>query len=244
MPYHRLWRRGCKAAPSPPGMAVERRVARLPGPWSGGSVAAPLRSYRDGSASAPAALACTRSNLRRGVPGSTGAHHGYRPPGHDWPGVDHASGLRIPRRRGSHAPARLPAEREPARRRSATRARRRRAPRPSPLGCRRWVRGHDRPPGRLARSRRGPRDRRTRGGAPPVSEQQGLLVGRGLAALRSLEPRPPRAGRVQPRRANAPATCRSGRSGRPSNLAPRAAGDPDRPTIYRSHSGQERRRLR
>src|SRR5262245_24419862 len=43
-----------------PGMAVERRVARLPGPWSGGRRGRPLRSRPGRELGAPAALAATR----------------------------------------------------------------------------------------------------------------------------------------------------------------------------------------
>ena len=126
----------------------------------------------------------------------------------------------------------------------AARARGRRTPRPSAVGRRRRLRRHHRPVGRRTRSRRGPRHRRTTGGAPAVREQQGLLDGRGRRTLRSSGPRPPRAGGLRHRRANALAVRRGGRCNGPPNLAPWAAGKAGPPPHHRSQCGQERRRLR
>lgn len=57
MPYHRRWRRGCKAAPSLPGWlsSLESLASRAPHPAA--CVAAPSDPCRDGSRYAPAALA-------------------------------------------------------------------------------------------------------------------------------------------------------------------------------------------
>ena len=135
---HHRSRDGCRAScRSPPGPLIRGHAS-----WP------PSDHGRGGSRSAPAVLAARGRDLRRGVPGPTGPHHGHRPARFDRPRVDRAVRPRIARCRGPAAPAGLPAEREPARRRGATGARRRRAARPSSVGHRRRLRGHDRLPGR------------------------------------------------------------------------------------------------
>ena len=88
--------------------------------------------------------------------------------------------VRIGRRR-SPAPAGLPAAGERLRRRSATRRRRGRGPRPPAIGPGRRLRRHDRPPRRRPGARRGSGDRCAARGGPQVGAQQGLRRRRGGA---------------------------------------------------------------
>ena len=222
MPYHRRWRRGCKASSSLPGWlsSLESLASRAPDPAA--CVAAPLRS-RSG-----------REHKRTGRPCRRGPTFGVEylvrqaritDIDRSRPRIGRASiarsGRGSARRRGPDAPARLPAEREHARRRSATRARGRRAPRPPAVGRRRRLRRHGRPPGRLARPRRGPRDRRAPRGDPPLREQQGLLVGRGR--------RSPPIPRTSPASSGPGSPPPGQRSGAPSRRPVRPAAEPSAP---------------
>ena len=122
-------------------------------------------------------------HLRRGVHDPTGPHHGHRPAGRHRPRRDDRVGRRLARRRRPASAVCLPAARERARRRGAARARGRGAARPPSVGHVRRLRGDGRLPGRRPGPRRGSRDQIAPGGAAALSEQQGLLDGRGRRAL-------------------------------------------------------------
>ena len=199
MPYHRRWRRGCKASPSLPGWlsSLESLASRAPHPAA--CVAAPSDPCRDGSRThQPPLLHEVRPSAwstwsdRPASRTSTGSH----------PSAVRRcerSGRGFARCRGPAAPARLPAEREPARRRGTARARR--AARCSSCGRRlspaatsaRSTCWSSRPDTTLTASPSALLEELLRS-----ASNKGCSMVEAAEALRSRGPRPPRAGRASP----------------------------------------------
>ena len=246
MPYHRRWRRGCKAcAIAIPGWlsSLVSLASRAPDPAAGVAAPSDPRSGRERKRTGRPC--CTRSDLRRGVPGSTGPHHGHRPPGRHRP-------RRRSTRSGSGSLDAADLMRQlvylPNASLLVAEVRREIAGgallvlRPSVVAGG-YVGTIDLlvvAPG----PRRGPRDGRAPGGAPPVREQQGLLD-------RSRPPQPSdpadlarleRAGFAPPgQRSGGPSRRPVRPPAEPSAPGGRKAGPPHHIGVT---CGQERRRLR
>ena len=230
MPYHRRRRRGCKAAPSLPGWlsSLESLASRAPHPAA--CVAAPSDPCRDGSTIAhrppslhevrPSAWSTLvrqaritdidrlasigRASMARSGRGSLDAAGLMRQLVY----LPNASLLVAEARRELVGGALL-------------------VLRPSVVAG--GYVGHHRLVGRLTGPRCGPRHHALLEELLRSASNKGCSMVEAASALRSRGPRPPRARRVRPRRANALAVRRGGRCHGQPNLAPRAAGRPDRP---------------
>ena len=204
----------------------------------------PFRTCSGMAAVAHSAASLHEVRIRRGVHDPSGPNHGHRPAGRHRPLGDDRVGSRLARRRGPASSVCLPAARERARRRGATGARGRGAARPSSVGDRRRLRGRSRLPGRRPGPRCGSRD--------------GIRSWRSCSARRATRVAPPSKRQCPPTPRTSPASSAPGSplpespSGAPSwrpaqePAAPSAPASGQRPGLepHRSHSGQERRRLR